>query len=55
MMPAGSRTQVETAHDGFDVSISRRVLDSEGEEIDNVTLESTYQPASNRVLVGTGN
>ncbi|MEX2426246.1 MAG: peptidoglycan binding domain-containing protein [Thermomicrobiaceae bacterium] len=55
MMPAGTRTQVETAHDGFDVEILRRVYDSEGEQIDDLALNSKYQPASNRVLVGTGN
>jgi vancomycin resistance protein YoaR len=53
-LPAGTRTQVETAHDGFDVEIRRFVYDSDGEEIDSLTLESRYQPASNRVLIGTG-
>jgi vancomycin resistance protein YoaR len=54
LMPAGSTTQVETAHDGFDVEIIRTVFDSSGDEIDHVNLRSTYRPASNRVLVGTG-
>jgi vancomycin resistance protein YoaR len=54
LMPAGSRTQVETAHDGFDVEIKRWVHNGDGDEIDSLTLNSTYQPASNRVLVGTG-
>jgi vancomycin resistance protein YoaR len=54
-LPAGTRTQVESAHDGFDVEINRWVYDSDGEEIDYISLNSSYQPASNRVLVGTGN
>ncbi len=54
-LPAGTRSQVETAHDGFDVQIRRFVYDGDGNEIDSLTLDSRYQPASNRVLVGTGN
>lgn len=54
-LPAGTRTQVESAHDGFDVQIRRNVYDSDGEEIDSLVLDSSYQPASNRVLIGTGN
>jgi vancomycin resistance protein YoaR len=53
-LPAGTRSQVETAHDGFDVEIKRWVFDSDGNEIDALVLESRYQPASNRVLIGTG-
>jgi vancomycin resistance protein YoaR len=54
-LPTGFRSQVETAHDGFDVEIIRRVYDRDGERIDDLTLNSRYEPASNRVLVGTGN
>lgn len=52
--PVGYRAQVESAHDGFDVVIDRQVYDSDGELIDDLSLESRYKPASNRVLVGTG-
>ncbi len=52
---AGTRIQVESAHDGFDVEIRRWVYNNNGDEIDSLVLNSTYQPASNRVLVGTGN
>jgi vancomycin resistance protein YoaR len=53
-LPAGTRTQVETAHDGFDVQIKRWVYDSDGDLIDELVLDSRYQPASNRTLIGTG-
>jgi vancomycin resistance protein YoaR len=52
-LPAGTRLQVETAHDGFDVLIKRRVFEN-GELIDEIDLFSSYRPASNRTLVGTG-
>lgn len=54
-LPSGFRSQVESAHDGFDVEIKRRVYDRDGEQIDDLVLNSKYEPASNRVLVGTGN
>lgn len=54
-LPAGTEIQVETANDGFDVLIERRVFDSDGELIDELDVASNYRPASNRVLVGTGN
>jgi hypothetical protein len=53
-LPSGTQTRVETAHDGFDVLIERRVYDSDGELIDELELFSQYQPASNRTLIGTG-
>jgi vancomycin resistance protein YoaR len=52
-LPAGTRLQVETAQDGFDVLIKRRVFEN-GELIDEIDLFSSYRPASNRTLVGTG-
>ncbi len=52
--PSGYRSQVETAHDGFDVEIIRRVFNSDGDQIDDLVLNSKYEPASNRILVGTG-
>jgi vancomycin resistance protein YoaR len=53
-LPAGTRIQVETAQDGFDAVIERRVYDREGELIDELKVASKYQPASNRTLIGTG-
>jgi vancomycin resistance protein YoaR len=54
-LPTGFRSQVENAHDGFDVEIKRWVYDRDGEQLDDLVLRSKYEPASNRVLVGTGN
>ncbi|HUG15508.1 MAG TPA: VanW family protein [Thermomicrobiales bacterium] len=52
-LPAGTTVFVETAHEGFDARI-RRVVRRNGEVIDEVSLFSTYAPARNVTLVGTG-
>ncbi|MEO8289317.1 MAG: peptidoglycan binding domain-containing protein [Chloroflexota bacterium] len=48
------KVMVEHAQDGFNSSISRVVTDSSGNVIDNWTAKSTYAPAHNRYLIGTG-
>lgn len=45
---------VEHAADGFDSSISRTVTDASGNVIDQWTAKSSYLPAHNRYLIGTG-
>lgn len=53
--PASSgKVMVEHAADGFDSSISRVVTDAAGNVIDQWTARSSYQPAYNRYLIGTG-
>ena len=53
-LPAGETMQVETAQDGFDADVTRRVEDRDGLIIDTYTVTSTYSATSNRILVGTG-
>jgi hypothetical protein len=43
---------VETAREGFDVTIVRTVTD--GDDTRTLRLKSTYQPSRNVTLVGTG-
>ena len=53
--PASSgKVKVENAQDGFDARITRVVRDANGNVIDDWTAISTYQPAYNRYLIGTG-
>ena len=52
-LPQGQELQVETAQDGFDVAISR-VVTKDGEVIDDLTLSSSFLPARNMTLRGTG-
>lgn len=52
-IPAGQTVFVEHAEDGFDAAI-HRVVRKDGQVIDEVTLVSTYAPARNVTLVGTG-
>ena len=52
-LPAGQELQVETAQDGFDVSIHRTV--KKGDQlVDDVTLSSSFSPARNMTLRGKG-
>lgn len=51
-LPAGRRVAVETAREGFDVTIVRTV--TEGSDVRTLTLKSTYRPSRNVTLVGTG-
>jgi vancomycin resistance protein YoaR len=52
-LPAGQSVFVEHAEDGFDAAI-HRVVRKDGQVIDEQTFVSTYQPARNVTLVGTG-
>ena len=52
-MPRGTSVFVEHAEDGFDAAI-HRVVRKDGQVIDERTFVSTYAPARNVTLVGTG-
>ncbi len=52
-LPAGQELQVETAQDGFDVSIHRTVKKGD-QVVDDLTLSSTFSPARNMTLRGKG-
>jgi vancomycin resistance protein YoaR len=52
-LPSGTSVFVEHAEDGFDAAI-HRVVKKDGQVIDDATLVSTYAPARNVTLVGTG-
>lgn len=51
-LPAGRRIAVETAREGFDVTVVRRVR--EGSDERTLTLKSSYRPSRTVTLVGTG-
>jgi hypothetical protein len=53
-LPWGRTLMVETARDGFDAQVTRRVLPSDGGKPRELSLKSTYQPAHTVTLVGTG-
>lgn len=50
----GEERQVETAQEGFDATVTRRVLDGDGTLVETYSVTSTYGPAYNRILRGTG-
>lgn len=52
-LPAGQSVFVEHAEDGFNASI-RRVVSKDGQVIEDRNFVSTYVPARNVTLVGTG-
>ena len=52
-LPWGKTLMVETARDGFDAQVVRRVIPSDGGKPRELTLKSTYQPAHTVTLVGT--
>ncbi len=52
-LPAGTEKVVESATDGFDVSITRTVSKN-GKVIDEYTVTSTFTPARNLTMRGTG-
>jgi vancomycin resistance protein YoaR len=52
-LPWGRTLTVETARDGFDVEVTRRVLPSDGGSPRTLNLKSTYQPAHTVTLVGS--
>jgi vancomycin resistance protein YoaR len=49
----GRTLVVETARDGFDVEVKRRVIPLDGSKPRELDLHSTYQPAHTVTLVGT--
>jgi vancomycin resistance protein YoaR len=53
-LPKGREVKVENAQDGFNASITRTVLDKDGNVVDKWTANSRYAPARNRYLIGTG-
>ncbi|HEU0115975.1 MAG TPA: VanW family protein, partial [Thermomicrobiales bacterium] len=53
-LPAGQSMVVETAQDGFDVAFDRTVYDKTGKVIDTYHLSSSFAPAYNVTLRGTG-
>ncbi|HMM40916.1 MAG TPA: VanW family protein [Thermomicrobiales bacterium] len=50
-IPPGSQRAVEHAQDGFDVTVTRRVI--QGDNVITEDFSTTYTPAQNLVLVGT--
>jgi vancomycin resistance protein YoaR len=52
-LPWGRTVLVETARDGFDAEVIRRVIPSDGGKPRELDLKSTYQPARTITLVGT--
>jgi vancomycin resistance protein YoaR len=53
-LPWGRTLTVETARDGFDAQVVRRVIPPDGGKPRELSLKSTYQPAHTVTLVGTG-
>src|SRR5438874_3666192 len=53
-LPWGRTLLVETARDGFDAEVIRRVIPSDGSKARELDLKSTYAPAHTVTLVGTG-
>jgi vancomycin resistance protein YoaR len=51
-MKPGTRTRIETAHDGMNVSVTRYVRDAKGKVIHTDLFTSAYSPVNGRVLVG---
>jgi hypothetical protein len=52
-LPWGKTILVETARDGFDAQVIRRVIPPDGGAPRELNLKSTYQPAHTVTLVGT--
>ncbi|HUG16980.1 MAG TPA: VanW family protein [Thermomicrobiales bacterium] len=50
-IPNGAQRRIERAHDGFDVSITRRVIS--GDNVETTVWTATYGPSRNVVLVGS--
>lgn len=50
-LPPGQRRQLESAVDGFDAAIRRRVVEPGG-KVRDVTFRSSYQPSRNVIQVG---
>lgn len=55
-LPWGRTLQVESAREGFDVVVTRRVTGPDGQEVrPPLRLRSSYQPSRTVTLVGTAN
>jgi vancomycin resistance protein YoaR len=54
-LPWGRTLLVETARDGFDVEVTRRVVPADGGKPRELNLKSSYQPAHTVTLVGSAN
>jgi vancomycin resistance protein YoaR len=54
-LPWGRTLLVETARDGFDVEVTRRVIPADGGKPRELNLKSSYQPAHTVTLVGSAN
>ncbi|HYW86877.1 MAG TPA: VanW family protein [Chloroflexota bacterium] len=54
-LPWGRTLLVETARDGFDVEVTRRVVPTDGAKPRELNLKSSYQPAHTVTLVGSAN
>ena len=54
LLPANQTVMVEHAQAGFTATITRKVTAADGSPLDTLTLTSTYDPAHNRYLTGTG-
>jgi len=54
-LPWGRVIPVETARDGFQVVLTRHVLNLDGSPQRDLVLKSIYQPGHNVTLVGSGN
>jgi vancomycin resistance protein YoaR len=52
-MPKGQRIAVEGAQAGFNATVLRRVIPTEGDER-TLRMSSRYRPARNTIMVGTG-
>jgi vancomycin resistance protein YoaR len=52
-LPWGRTLAVESARDGFDAEVVRRVIPADGSKTRELDLKSTYQPAHTVTLVGS--
>lgn len=52
-LPKGQRIAVESAQAGFNTTVVRRVIDSDGDDR-TLRMVSRYRPARNVIMVGTG-
>ncbi|MGI9147012.1 MAG: VanW family protein [Chloroflexota bacterium] len=52
-LPWGKTLAVESARDGFDAEVIRRVIPADGSKPRELVLKSTYQPAHTVTLVGS--
>ncbi|HET7036601.1 MAG TPA: hypothetical protein VFI42_13035, partial [Thermomicrobiaceae bacterium] len=53
-LPLGTERVVESAQDGFDVTIHRSVYDKNGKLVLDDSVFSSFAPARNTTMRGTG-